>query len=385
VTDPTDMPANDMPADDMPSADTDPESWFALDVIAQASEIAELDAARAEAWASDVLALAAEEGVATEAFFDMLREVGGDGAATALAALAGLHDEVPRLDWSAESPEWVDAIGTARCEGAWELRSRGDESLAFRFVDSADVRHVIMVDMLSGVPETVGEVIVGPGDMLDALQEEDAEIESEAGDLVALAARCVAALAATGHPAVSAVANGRLLLRRLTQLTDTAVPPPVLIEDEIPAAPERDPEDDGYALDIVRRALGAQISDGAGSEHGVAVDRVAALVAPRDLAPLQPAERDAVMILEWADWLGAVIGLVRAGEGCVVDGAAMVDFINRCPEVTTTIPKADRPRIEWAFEIMLDPWHELGLLDAEGLLTAAAIHVLPAALIRAWS
>jgi hypothetical protein len=349
-------------------------------VLEQAEEIAALDAPRAEAWASDVLSLAAEADVAPTALFGALVETGGDDAATALAALAGLHDGVPRLDPAPTGPAWAAAIGTSRCEGAWALRSGGNESVAFRFVDVLDDRHVITVDLVPGAPETIGEVIVGPGDLLDALHEEDARIDSEDGGPAALAERCVTALRATSHPTLSAVVNGRLLLRRLATLTEVDVEPPVAVDDEIPEVPPRDPDDDAYALEILTRALGAP----AAAEDLEATATVAAFVAPGDLTPFTPGERDAVLSLEWADWLGAVIGLVRAGEGTVVDGSAMVDLVNRCPEVTTTIPKADRARIEWAFDTAIASWSDLGIL-ADGRLTEFGTRALPAALHRAWS
>ncbi|MEZ5247500.1 MAG: hypothetical protein R2707_20595 [Acidimicrobiales bacterium] len=368
MTDPTDTP---------PTPELDE---LVAEVLEQIEEIAALDAARAEAWASDVLSLAAEAGVAPVALFDALAGVGGDGAATALVALAGLHDGVPCPDPARVVPSWSEAIGTSRCEGAWALRSGGSESIAFRFVDVLDDRHVITVDLLPGAPETVGEVMVGPGDLLDALHEEDARIDSEDGGPAALADRCVAALRATSRPTLSAVVNGRLLLRRLATLVEVDVEPPVSVEDEIPDAPRRDPDDDAYALEILTRALGGSTV----AEDLDAAAAVAALVAPVDLAPLGPAERDAVFILEWADWLGAVIGLVRGGEGIVVDGAAMVDLVNRCPEVTTTIPRADRARIAWAFDTAIASWTDLGILD-DGRLTGLGVEVLPAALRRAWT
>ena len=115
-------------------------------------------------------------------------------------------------------------------------------------------------------------------------------------------------------------------------------------------------------------------------------DRVAdlaELVAPSSLEPLAPVERDAVVILEWADWLGAVIGAVRAGAGTTIDGSALVDFVNRCPEVTTTIPKADRPRIEWAFSVIAAAWEDLGVTE-DGRLTDVGVALLPTALAHAW-
>ena len=363
---------------DTPSAEELDE--LAAVVLEQADEIAVLDAARAEAWASDVLSLAAEADVSPALLCEALRAVGDGRAATALAALAGLYDGVPHIDHPGTPPSWADAIGTSRCEGAWALRAGGSESVAFRFVDSAEDRHVITVDLVPGASETIGEVIVGPGDLLDALHEEDARIDRESGGPAALATRCIAALRMTSRPTLSAVVNGRLLLRRLSDLTEVDVGPPTFVEDEVPEAPPRDPGDDAYALEILGRALG-EIAE---SEESHAVAAVAALVGPVDLALLGPAERDAVLILEWADWLGAVIGLVRAGEGASVDGANMVDLVNRCPEVTTTIPKADRARIEWAFDTAIASWTDLGIL-ADGRLTDFGVEVLPVALRRAWT
>lgn len=78
-----------------------------------------------------------------------------------------------------------------------------------------------------------------------------------------------------------------------------------------------------------------------------------------------------------------MLGLVRAGVGTPVDGDALVDFVNRCPEVTTTIPKADRARIAWAFSVVGEAWARAGV-TAGGLLTAAGVDLLPAALAHAW-
>lgn len=355
-------------------------------VLEQAGEIAALDAARAEAWASDVLALAAESDVDTDEILEALANAGGDDAATALAALGGVVTDAPTPVWNGTPPAWVTAIGTSRGDGAWVLRSADGESLAFGFVDGGDDRHVITVDLVAGPPETVGEVIVGPGDLLEALHEDDAEIESEEVAAAPLARRCVDALRATSAAPLSAVSNGRLLLRRLGELTTVDIDPPALVPEIVPDPPVRDPDDDAYALDVLDRALGAASADPddhPDDEPAEAVAAVAALVAPRDLAPLTPQQRDAALILEWADWLGAVIGLIRAGEGCAVDGVVMVDMVNRCPEVTTTIPKTDRARIAWAFDQAIAPWEELGLLT-DGRLTALGIDVLPAALRRAW-
>lgn len=102
-----------------------------------------------------------------------------------------------------------------------------------------------------------------------------------------------------------------------------------------------------------------------------------------DGGELSARERDALLWLEWADWLGAGIGLIRAGAGSKVDGAAMVDHVNRCPEVSSTIDKRDRDYAEWAFEVALDLLRDAGAVDA-GVLTPAGHAALLPAMRAAW-
>ena len=100
--------------------------------------------------------------------------------------------------------------------------------------------------------------------------------------------------------------------------------------------------------------------------------------------PLTGDARQAVLELEFADWLGAVLGVVRAGAGTHVDPDVLVDHVNRCPEVTSTIPKTDRARVAWAFAVAVEAWGPLGVVDPDNCLTDFGAAVLPAALVRAW-
>jgi hypothetical protein len=373
------------------------------EVLEQAVEIATLDAARAEAWGSDVLALAVDELGNSAPLIERLRRLAGpDGAGdpararsagvclAVVASVAGPGDlvgEVPALD---PEPDFVGILGTSSCEGAWLLRARAATSVLLRFVDAAEVRHVVSVDLVPGSGsgsdsegESVGEVMVGPGDLLGVIDESDASvgIDEEAGGADALARRVIRALGATQRPRESAVVNGRVLAQRLQSITGEQAPILTTVAEEIPELEPRDPQDDTFALSVLIRALGETLAPG--DDAGDAVDRIAGVVAPDSLQLLPPADRDAVLLLEWADWLGAVIGLVRAGEGSAVDGAALVDHVNRCPEVTSTIPKADRERIAWAFDQLTSDWDELGL-TFDGALTPEGVAILPAALRKAW-
>lgn len=389
------------------------------DALLQAEELIELDAPRAEAWASDLLALLDETGAdATTDFVETLAATATAAAAAALHAIGSLDPSlVDGVDIAGPAPSWVDALGTSECEGAWLLRARSGLSAALRFVDRDDVRHVLAVDLVPGPPEQLGEVTVGPADVLDAVEEDDADIDQEEVSASEVAARLIAALEATDRPRPSAIVNGRLLVARLTPFADRPLSAPVPVPDEVPDLPPRDPEDDAYARDVLVRALGdrsgpdrdhvaraaAVLRDAARVDAPVAqwlaasvgpvdldepdIDVVlaalAATVAPAALEPLQPGAREAVLVLEWADWLGAVLGLVRAGEGSDAGPQTLVDHVNRCPEVTTTIPKGDRERVAWAFAVCTEPWEELGLV-VDSKLTALGAALLPLVLDRAW-
>ncbi len=104
-----------------------------------------------------------------------------------------------------------------------------------------------------------------------------------------------------------------------------------------------------------------------------------AYIDPGDLSAHERDAAEAIATLEWADWLGAIIPLVRNGVGTVVTPESLVDNINRCAEITTTIPKRDRPLIAWAFGQTLYAWELTGIIDGAGRLTELGRWLLPAA------
>jgi hypothetical protein len=109
-----------------------------------------------------------------------------------------------------------------------------------------------------------------------------------------------------------------------------------------------------------------------------------ALVAMREESGLDPELEAAVMALELADWVGAVLGLVRGGVGASADPAALVEAINACPEVEGAVDPDDADLVELAFEVVLPTWQATGVLDADRRLTALGAWGLPVALARAW-
>ena len=409
---------------DLPNAPTDDLlPAIAADALVQAERLIELDGPRAEAWGSDLAALAleaSEDGVVR--LVAALAEASGPAAAAALWALSAVTEVVDLGDSALKpAPTWASSLGTSRCVEAMILRERRWESVAFRFVDSAEDAHVIVVDLVppavGGGDETVGEVNLGAVDLLDVLQEEDAGIVVVETALEVAAGRVARALANTVEPRDSAVANGRVLVVRLQAMVESVPAAPVAVEASIPEIPVRDPDDDAYARDMLWRAVGDVAEPGAAAlaqaaavlreaaahddpiahwlaasvgpvdlddtDTDVVLAAVAATVSPASLLPLDHDARTAVLDLEWADWLGAVIELVRRGPGTPVDPEALVDHINRNPEVTSTIPKKDRPRVGWAFGAVTDLWEPIGLADAGGITTFGCA-VLPRALDRAW-
>ena len=91
-----------------------------------------------------------------------------------------------------------------------------------------------------------------------------------------------------------------------------------------------------------------------------------------------------VVSLERADWLGAVVELVRAGPGTAVDGGSLVAAVERCPEVDGEVSDDDRELVAAAFEVVLPAWRACGVLDADNRLTPVGAWVLPRALGYAW-
>ncbi len=62
----------------------------------------------------------------------------------------------------------------------------------------------------------------------------------------------------------------------------------------------------------------------------------------------------------------------------------MVDAVNRCPEVTSSIPRSDRSYYSWAFSLVLALWRRAGVVDDEGGSRSPGTMALPAALRQAW-
>jgi hypothetical protein len=105
----------------------------------------------------------------------------------------------------------------------------------------------------------------------------------------------------------------------------------------------------------------------------------------REESGLDDEAEASLMALQHADWLGAFVGLVRAGIGASAEPQALVGYINRSPEVEGELDFDDAGPAENAFELILPAWEAAGAVDGNRRLTALGRWGLPRVLAWAWS
>ncbi|MDH3752409.1 MAG: hypothetical protein OEU32_00950 [Acidimicrobiia bacterium] len=357
-----------------------------LDTASDELDLIDLPA-ELDAWVSSALGLWREPGVATDpagddtAFVEWLAGRAEPAARTILEVIAGfgLDTAGPRAQ-----SHVVERSPAPEPSGAWELRSGDtDETvIVLGFAHGPD-EHVLLIDIApSGVLADV-QVSTDFDPLVSVLA---SQIELVELGCEAAAARVAAAFAARvaepgEHPNDSLLANLTLLRARLAGLGHGTLEPTWSID---PPMPVLDDEADRSSLAVLRSALGSARDEVCPPGAEVAIGRAAALVRWTDGSGRPVRELDALASLEWADWLGAVLGTIRAGVGTSLSGAMLVDFVNGCPEITTAIPGRDRPWFEWAFAVVIESWVDVGILDTDRRLTETGAWVLPRALAAAW-
>lgn len=383
---------------------------FLDELIGSARVLASIEsAAIGEAWASGAVAEWSALGGAAGQLGGRLEEHSPLGAAL--------------VEWieGAEPPDtgadWVTDVGRHELKRVSRLvdESRiADVGWIFEYVAPSGDRHDLSATIADG--ELIG-LSVGPEGLAMAAVDDPAsgfrieEVSAEEG--LAVLEQCL--VGSVGALSESAEATIPLVVRRLG-ITAVAHDSPTSDR----TLPPRDPDDDRYAADVLASALRTQLamdppdsvpaalqvfrervsaadpdattlfevaglpipSDDVDLE--VFVRLVGAYLAPRDLTAHTDAQFSALVELEPADWVGVILGLTRARVGTDIDGDALVSLINRAPEITTTIPKNDAPRISWTFEQMLFSWEVTGVLDDDGCVGAAASWLLPRAALAAW-
>lgn len=173
------------------------------------------------------------------------------------------------------------------------------------------------------------------------------------------------------------------LLRRALPEIVHAEPPPASLSaaaDLLRAGMLSDEWPYGHA----RRAAGFTTDRLPETELELWLGAVGGLISMREESGMGAEDDSALMTLEHADWLGAIIGLVRAGEGAYADPPDLVGYINASPDVDGSIDLDEASLVETAFELILPVWVAAGAVDSDRLLTALGRWGLPRALAWAW-
>ncbi len=140
-----------------------------------------------------------------------------------------------------------------------------------------------------------------------------------------------------------------------------------------------------WPYDTIRRAAGFKkplpVDD---SE--LWLQSAASLVAPQEETGLGIEEESMLLSLEIADWVGAIVGLVRAGVGASAEPRDLVEYIDNCPEISgPPLELDDVSFIGASVEIVLPRWEALGAVDEDRRLTPLGAWGLPRALACAWN
>jgi hypothetical protein len=114
------------------------------------------------------------------------------------------------------------------------------------------------------------------------------------------------------------------------------------------------------------------------------IEAAGGLIAMENPTGLAAEQESLLAALEHADWLGAVLGMVRGGAGTPVTPRQLVSYIDSCPEIEGEINEDDSELIEAAFELILPTWQAAGALDAGMCVTEVGRWGLPRALAWAW-
>lgn len=361
-----------------------------------------------------------------------IAEAWASGALGEWLALGGdpgvLVDRVQHLGPAAKVIDWVSGGSAPGGEGWLADVGTYEAVLATRLVDpvspeeqawiltyqaASGDRHDLSVSIAGSY---LASIVVGPEGLADAVAQSDesgftvdqVEVSLALGrlrDVYGQAGDDMSAMSQASYPLLGRRLEGVGPMAALAHETALELHPP-------------DRDEQLYAAGVIRAAMGNVLS--VDPPHGVdhvvsrcaanweqrdpdtetlievgAVDvatplalddvlqMVGAYLAPKTFAPHPLDAQRALRELEPADWIGVVLGLARTPVGTEIDGMVLVKAINRCPEVTTSIPKNEADQIAWAFEQMLYAWEVTGVLE-DGAITDSAHWLLPHAAIRVW-
>lgn len=118
-------------------------------------------------------------------------------------------------------------------------------------------------------------------------------------------------------------------------------------------------------------------------QNPVRHDEIAAVLrGPLDL--LSRREQQALVYLEWADWVGAIVAIVSAPDGVRFDGETIIEGINARSELTSAIEESDHDWVAYAFDVALAVWSDADLV-VDGRLVPGGRSALVQAAKLAWT
>ncbi len=385
------------------------------ELIESAGVLASVEsAAIAEAWASSAVA----EWAALDGPRGRLGELVADRSELGGALIGWIEGGDPPVDGA----DWASDVGQHELLGVMRLVDRSkplEIGWILEYESASGERHDLSATVLGG--RLIGLAVGPAGLSLAAVEDQASGFSVLAGDADQALASLRDCLGKNFDGlSEEAEATLPLLARRLGVNVSVGSTPSIER-----AMPTRDLDDERYAADVLVSALRAELRvaapeavhqahaafvtlvengdsdaktlfDIAGIELCDVPDRrridldvflrlVGVYLAPVALDAHTDEQFAALIELEPADWIGVILGMSRAQAGTAIDGDVLVGFINRAPEITTTIPKRDAPKIAWTFEQMLYAWEVTGVLDERGAVSAAAAWLLPRAALAVWS
>lgn len=383
---------------------------LSAELFRRSSVVLSFDGAQVEAWCSGLFAAWDSDAEAKE-FIDYCATAGGPVAALVcrgLAAVSGgaVADHALKVATPLQDllPANGTQIGSIRFHQAWVVTGVDSVSVVFGCgVLGAD--HSLLFELDSdgslvdiqagGRPRDL--LVMAPGEDVDVddADAETLELEGLAIDeanLETAVQHVVRAweVAAEAEQLWSPTtrANERIAARRL----EAAIGRELVALRHVPPSTDAYPfrglsevefrEANAASLSTLRSALGKLPDPSTGADSAAFAAWTAALIG--DITDLDAAETEAVRWLEWADWLGAGLGLLRAGPGSAADPEVLVTMVNRCPEVSSTIDARDREWALYAFGLVVEHLTDNGVI-VDGQLSDDGYDTLGPAMVAAWS
>lgn len=355
------------------------------------SILAELDGPQIEAWLSGLLEVFDSE-LTASGFVEhaLARDLDvGVVVAEGIASLTAkvdqdVADEMHRLLDSRVSGH---SFGTSELADAWSVEAPFGASLVLGFgTGDLDADHSVLVDLDEG-----GQVrdlqLAGPAALLiEEVSADTAKVQVREIDTDDALDQVVAGWPEAnvdelgpGFASNQAFVRSRVANERDLVLADVAV-----VAHEFDTKRGLDDEEAQDANAAAYRAVESAVGKlEIGATHDDQLSAAWASVIEGGAGALSRREREGLLWLEWADWTGVIIGLLRRGADVEATGAAMVDLVNRCPEVSSTIDKRDRDYAEWAFEIAIELLRDHGIVEADRF-TGPGLAALPAGVAAVW-